>query len=827
MSLAEMDAQQHLAVLGLSTCGENDTLDRLLAGAERGPSVDFNDWDDGCDLCVDAPSRPSPTARAAPVMEEKSEPKRLKRKRTSTVDVEENEFRSKGAAEPRAFRGQFPAFADAPLKKKNIPPFSSPSTVFEADKACMDAESLPPLNELVHSKLLRPLTESLHITSLTRIQKQSWTPMVDRTRDVLLRSETGSGKTLAYALPLLHQLLCECDARPIQRQIGTIIIVLCPTRELVVQVTDVLSVLTRCALFLTVGGIHGGENRHKEKARLRKGVPLLIATPGRLLDHLRATVSFCVASTQTIVLDEADRLLDMGFERAIKEIMGLLLEKTENSACSCDERFTETREKYTLKRVLVSATITAEVERLSHFALRSNVVRVGETEDTFSIPSSLRQHYALVPIKHRLSTLIGFLRSQIDAGAQRIIVFVSTADSAEFHYRLLSRLQSPFCGRRKDVLFKGASKQHVRQYGVKRRVEEANRHVQDQSEAIVTFEDDSGSEDDNDEGQTLSGRNALLDVNILKLHGNMSQVDRASVFKAFKHVGEAAQLSLRGVLFCTDVAARGLDMPRVDWIVHYDPPTDPACYVHRIGRTARIGNAGDSLLFLMPHEAGYAPYLSKFIAKESGSSFAGNEAAAAVATMEKRNYESFLYYLAKLDPKSNHIWMQSTATLERAISRLVMNREEPVNELPAGDASRNDDLTRLALFAYQSYIRAYAGHSRELKTRFFNLDMLHLGHIAHSFGLDKRPSEVRAQLQNLIMEDRKIAREASSLNTQERVRGRDGSRVRRRLQVEVRHDDRYRSMIVQKQRKVTRDWFQGKKDGVPKHKPLQFTEFDA
>ncbi|EAN88493.1 putative ATP-dependent DEAD/H RNA helicase [Trypanosoma cruzi] len=827
MSLAEMDAQQHLAVLGLSKCSENDTLDRLLAGAERGPSVDLNDWGDGCDLCVDAPSQPSPAARAAPVMEDKSEPKRLKRKRTSTLDAEEDEFRSKATAESRAFRGQFPAFADAPLKNKNIPPSSSLSTVFEADKACVDAESLPPLNELVHSKLLRPLTECLHITSLTCIQKQSWTPMVDRTRDVLLRSETGSGKTLAYALPLLHQLLCECDARPIQRQIGSIIIVLCPTRELVVQVTDVLSVLARCALFLTVGGIHGGENRHKEKARLRKGVPLLIATPGRLLDHLRATVSFCVASTQTIVLDEADRLLDMGFERAIKEIMGLLLEKTENSACSCDEIFTETREKYTLKRVLVSATITAEVERLSHFALRSNVVRVGETEDTFSIPSSLRQHYALVPIKHRLSTLIGFLRSQIDAGAQRIIVFVSTADSAEFHYRLLSRLQSPFCDRRKEVLFKGASKQNARQYGVKRRVEEANRHVQNQSEAIVTFEDDSGSEDDNDEGQTLSGRNALLDVNILKLHGNMSQVDRASVFKAFKHVGGAARRSLKGVLFCTDVAARGLDMPRVDWIVHYDPPTDPACYVHRIGRTARIGNVGDSLLFLMPHEAGYVPYLSKFIAKESGSSFTGNEAAAVVATMEKRNYESFLYYLAKLDPKSNHIWMQSTATLERAISRLVMNREEPVNELPAGDASRNDDLTRLALFAYQSYIRAYAGHSRELKTRFFNLDMLHLGHIAHSFGLDKRPSEVRAQLQNLIMEDRKIAREASSLNTQERVRGCDGSRVRRRLQVEVRHDDRYRSMIVQKQRKVTRDWFQGKKDGVPKNKTLQFTEFDA
>ncbi|EKF35339.1 ATP-dependent DEAD/H RNA helicase, putative [Trypanosoma cruzi marinkellei] len=835
MSLAEMDAQQHLAVLGLSTCNEHDALDRLLAGAKRGPSADFDDWDDGCDLSVDAPPRPPSVAHVTPVMkEDKREPKRLKRKRTSTADVDENKFRSKRTVESQAFRSQVSPFADTSLKNQTMPLSSSPSVEFQADKECMDAESLPPLNELVHGKLLRPLTECLHITSLTRIQKQSWRPMVDRTRDVLLRSETGSGKTLAYALPLLHRLLCECDTRPIQRQIGTIIIVLCPTRELVVQVTDVLSVLTRCALFLTVGGIHGGENRHKEKARLRKGIPLLIATPGRLLDHLRATASFSVQATQTIVLDEADRLLDMGFERAIKEIMGLLLEKIENSTCSGDERFTETGEKYALKRVLVSATITAEVERLSHFALRNNVIRVGETEDTFSIPSSLRQHYALVPIKHRLSTLIGFLRSQIDAGAQRIIVFVSTADSAEFHYRLLSRLQSPFCDRKKDLLFTGTSKQHARQYGMKRRVEEANRHLQNQSEAIVTFEDDSSSDDDNDndEGQILSGRNALLDVNILKLHGNMSQVDRASVFKAFKHVGGASQRSLKGVLFCTDVAARGLDMPRVDWIVHYDPPTDPACYVHRIGRTARIGNVGDSLLFLMPHEAGYVSYLSKFVAKENKGSFTENEAsaaaaAAAVATMEKRNYESFLYYLTKLDPKSNHMWMQSTATLERAISRLVMNREKPVNDLPGGDASRNDDLTRLALFAYQSYIRAYAGHSREVKTRFFNSDMLHLGHVAHSFGLDKRPSEVRAQLQSLIMEDRKIAREASSFDTQERARGCDGPRIRRKLQVEVRHDDRYRSMIVQKQRKVTRDWFEGKKDGVPKHKPLQFTEFDA
>ncbi|ESL08795.1 hypothetical protein TRSC58_03497 [Trypanosoma rangeli SC58] len=152
----------------------------------------------------------------------------------------------------------------------------------------------------------------------------------------------------------------------------------------------------------------------KERTRLRKGIPrFFISTPGRLLDHLKATASFRVEELQTIVLDEADRLLDMGFEQTIREIMGMLLEQTENAARSRVVGSSEVQEKYSLKRVLVSATITAGVERLSHFALRSNVLRVGETEDAFFIPSSLRQHYALVPIKHRLSTLISFLSFSI------------------------------------------------------------------------------------------------------------------------------------------------------------------------------------------------------------------------------------------------------------------------------------------------------------------------------------------------------------------------------------------------------------------------------
>ncbi|KEG14518.1 ATP-dependent DEAD/H RNA helicase [Trypanosoma grayi] len=402
---------------------------------------------------------------------------------------------------------------------------------------------------------------------------------------------------------------------------------------------------------------------------------------------------------------------------------------------------------------------------------------------------------------------------------KKIIVFVSTADSAEFHYFLLSRLKSPFAGVRKGGRNYGLPQQRAHRYSLKKRTEEANRHTYDDSEDVVTFDEDSDNEDEG-ETQTLSETNAILDVNIFKLHGNMTQVDRASVFHAFKDVDNSARCSGKGVLFCTDVATRGLDMPKVDWIVHYDPPTDPACYVHRIGRTARIGNVGDSMLFLMPHEEGYASYLSNFIASESKATSGGDKTP--LALIEEKKYESFLFYLTKLDPKANHMWMHSTATLERAISRLVMKRDADAGSSMDDDDGKNDDLTRLALFAYQSYIRAYSGHSRELKRLFFDSDSLHLGHVAQSFGVDKKPSEVRMQLQSIIREDRKISRETSSRAVEE-VNG----RPRKRLQVEVRNDDRYRSTVVQKQRKVTRDWYERKKRDEPTHRALHFTEFDA
>eukprot|EP00331_Platyophrya_macrostoma_P000514 CAMPEP_0176404840 /NCGR_PEP_ID=MMETSP0127-20121128/25_1 /TAXON_ID=938130 /ORGANISM="Platyophrya macrostoma, Strain WH" /LENGTH=762 /DNA_ID=CAMNT_0017783871 /DNA_START=32 /DNA_END=2320 /DNA_ORIENTATION=+ len=625
-------------------------------------------------------------------------------------------------------------------------------------------EQTKPLQEWLHSKLKRTVLEKLKMERLTRVQQLAWGPMSIPDRDVLVRSETGSGKTFAYLGPLLHRLLTECDTANIDRSAGTLIIILAPTRELVEQVAQVAQTLLQNAQFITVGMIHGGDNRHKEKARLRKGIHVLVATPGRLQDHLKTTAAFTHSGLQTIVLDEADRLLDMGFEKSIREIMEII---------------------HPQKRVLVSATITDAVERLSHFALQ-NPIRVGETEDTFQVPASLRQHFSIVPAKHRLATLVSFLRSQLDAGSKKIVVFMSTSDSVEFHYLLLSRLQNPYSSRKR--VFEGgrqdtAGTNRGPRKSFKKLTAAANRHLGDDDdengvpEDVVDFDDDEGNEEDGQEAQRLEVKDSFLPVNIFKLHGNMNQVDRASVFHAFKHGAD------QGVLICTDVAARGLDMPHIDWIVHFDPPSDERCYIHRVGRTARIGRVGDSILFLMPHEAPYADYLSKFIAMP----------------IEEKKHEALLYYLTKLDPSSHHSYMQSTATLERKIGYTI--REDP------------EGLSKVNLFAYQSFIRAYSGYPRQVR-HFFNADMLHLGHIAHAFGIDAKPSELRQKLRTVVRDERKLSR--------------DTSRFKRGARMEVETKETYHSAMVNKTLKNSRDYHEWKRATTPAvAKPLQFTEFDA
>lgn len=795
----------YVNVSGLSTSNEDDALQRLLSSSGSSGGGASN-------ALLDAMRK----IQAENVYDDNDDNKNTKGDGTATTGSSRAQGAAqKDAATPRAASATEKSKAvSVSLREPNkISAATAPSPSVQLAAAAgghtssfkannpTDADDLPPLAELIHSKLRRPLMGIMKIESLTRIQKLCWAAMLDSSSDVLVRSETGSGKTLAYALPTLHQLLTQCDTQPIGRDVGTLIIIMCPTRELVLQVTETVTTLARNAQFITVGGIHGGENRHKEKARLRKGMPILVTTPGRLLDHLKTTASFNVANVQTVIMDEADRLLDMGFEKALREIMELLGRKCKHYA--------------NVKRILVSATITDGVERLSHFALRKNIARIGETQDTFSIPTTLNQHYVMVPVKHRLAVLLSFLRSQLDAGANKIIVFLSTADSAEFLYLLTSRLESPF--HKRSYEGKVVTRSRSAPMSTKKMVAAANRHLDGETDEVVTFEEVSDEEAEKDDAaidNAAALKRVFLDANVFKLHGNMSQVDRAAVFHAFKF-GTKGAPSEKAVLFCTDVAARGLDMPKIDWIVHYDPPTDPTSYVHRIGRTARIGNSGDSILFLAPDELGYASYLTHFIHSQLKQGDAEG-----AAEMSERKHETFLFYLTKLDPKSNHLWIQSTAELERAISRLVMQHSRDRG------ADAKDSLYRVALFAYQSYVRAYAGLPKQIKSLFFSV-ALHLGHVAQSFGIDKSPSDVQRELQSFIREDRLLARDnrkgtVNNSNSQD-----DDGAKRKRQRVELDHEERYHSMLAQKQRKLTRDWAEKRREESTKIRPLQFSEFDA
>lgn len=493
-------------------------------------------------------------------------------------------------------------------------------------------------------------------------------------QDVLANAPTGSGKTLAYLAPIVSELARR--AQRVTREQGTLALVVCPTRELALQVENVLGALLRRFFWLVGSSVHGGESRSREKARLRKGVHVLVATPGRLLDHLQNTEAFRVDALAWLVLDEADRLLDLGFGKKIAEILGLLDERRDGAQ--------------TLRRVtaLFSATLHSGVERLAGLSLRKpmhigledstatghSAVPGSPAEDAaaplvpgaangaaqvqqYVIPPQLRQFYVEVPCKLRFVALAAFLRARLAAPAARVLVFLSTRDSVEFYHAVLH----------------GAWQEAVGQ---------------------------------------LQGDDPLDALPVLKLHGDMDQASRTKAFAAFMR-------SPRGVLLCTDVAARGLDFPGVTATLQVDPPGDAGEYVHRVGRAARGGAAGEAVLFLQPGEAGYVGRLAE----------RGVRLAALDATR-------LLDGALGLDRRAGKLARDERGLpLERHQGAYALQRR--LMGVVAADAA----LTALAAAAFRSWVRAYAAHPAAVKD-IFHVKRLHLGHVAHSFALTERPSLV-------------------------------------------------------------------------------------
>ncbi|XP_068723873.1 ATP-dependent DNA helicase DDX31-like isoform X2 [Montipora capricornis] len=499
------------------------------------------------------------------------------------------------------------------------------------------------------------LENDLNLITMTSIQKAA-IPSLLEGKDVFVKSKTGTGKTLTYAVPVINSIQ---NIKPkINRGDGMYAVILVPTRELAIQSFDVLQKLVKPFQWVVPGIVTGGANRKAEKARLRKGVNVLVATPGRLLDHIEKTKSLELKRLRWIVLDEADRLLDLGFEKDVCSILTAI-----NTALFPGVR---------CQTVLLSATLTEGVQRLAGVSLHEPLfidvtVTLDEkgtklvadvqgelqvsNEASYSTPQQLKQFFIVVPSKLRLVTLAAFLlwkSKDKETSAAKMIVFLSSRDSVDFH-----------CD-----LFK---------------------------ECILSFSESQ--------------------LAFFKLHGNMSQQERTAVFKNFSQ-------AKNGILLCTDVAARGLDLPHVNWIVQYNTPGNPADYVHRVGRTARIGLEGNALLFLTPAEVAYLQTL-----KQHG------------IRPEELLVEDVLKTLVvspdnkarkKLKNDLDQSTQESATNLQKSFEEHVLSNEQHLIA---------------AKTAYQSFVRAYATYPSHLK-HIFHVKTLHLGHVAKSFALREAPKEM-------------------------------------------------------------------------------------
>lgn len=336
--------------------------------------------------------------------------------------------------------------------------------------------------------------EKCGYTEMTPIQAQAITP-ARRGKDVLANAQTGTGKTAAFALPILQQMI---DKPATSDSKNPRALILTPTRELAEQLSETISTYAQF-LHFSITSLYGGVKLGGQAAKLRAGVDILISTPGRLLEHM----TFCnvvLANVEFVVLDEADRMLDMGF---ISDVQNLLAHTNKNR-----------------QTLLFSATISPTINELAHKLLnRHTEIRV----DKLNITADTVEH-VMYPVEERRKTEL-FLELLDEQNWFQVLVFTSTKHQA-------------------DKLVAGLKQQKV--------------------EAAVC-------------------------------HGDKSQGSRRRALADFK----SGKLQ---VLIATEVAARGLDIQGLDYVINYNLPYLPEDYVHRIGRTGRAGKSGHAISFVSREE---------------------------------------------------------------------------------------------------------------------------------------------------------------------------------------------------------------------------------
>ena len=415
-----------------------------------------------------------------------------------------------------------------------LPPTGKYSTLTELQKD-MDESKLElwekPYSKFkdlpISSKTIQGLNSSKYF-NLTPIQRCSL-PHSLGGRDILGASKTGSGKTLCFLIPILENLYRDGFIK--EEGLGALILL--PTRELAIQVFEVINKI--------------GKHHNYEKERyVVNNMNILIGTPGRILQHMSESYMFTADNLKILVIDEADRILDDGFEEELNKIINYLPKNRQT--------------------LLFSATLTKNLKRLVKIHMRSpeyinlsntdnvlntieninknelSIMKINKEENTnlnsninntnnlndMIIPKNLNQFYSIVEPEDRVNVLYSFLKTH---KLSKILVFVSSRKQVRYFTEVFKHLK--------------------------------------------------------------------LGMLFLDIHGKQKQGKRYSTFYTFGQKRNSV------VLFATDLASRGIDFPAIDWVIQLDPPEDIAQYIHRVGRTARYKSDGNSVLFLGQKEINF------------------------------------------------------------------------------------------------------------------------------------------------------------------------------------------------------------------------------
>jgi ATP-dependent RNA helicase DDX55/SPB4 len=496
----------------------------------------------------------------------------------------------------------------------------------------------------------RPLSQGV----IAYVQQQQFTymtpvqiatiPQFLSYKDVAVQSVTGSGKTLAFLIPIL-ELLQNTKMKLKSQQIGAL--VLSPTRELAQQTYVVAKELCICCqqpepLLLVGGGSssgsssssstnnsHGGSNNknntNSSTSNSRPvtldvttfqqlGSNLIIGTPGRVNDILSRYAIMDCSELLCLVLDEADVLLNMGFTTTLQMILSHLpkMRRTALFSATQSSSTSTTLSEWMVRvgmrnPIWIDVTIVAPTGDSVDTKLKDTESSVSAVSESALVPSksektkksilhqatplSLQNYYIVTKMDEKISRLAAFVQ---DHGRhEKVIVFFLTCACVDYYGTLFQQL---------------FSESKIQSKKKKKDSNDTNYQM--------------GGNDNDDDNTTNNSRHIIIEM----LHGKMVQKRREKTMERFRmccdndneskndssaaaSVGPPTSRTNGIVLFCTDVAARGLDVTDIHWVVQVDAPQDPSFFIHRVGRCARAGKIGQSLILLSPKEESYIDFL--------------------------------------------------------------------------------------------------------------------------------------------------------------------------------------------------------------------------